>query len=141
MTVDDSRQVKKSEETEVEEPDTNTVSERTKIPLGTLIALFSVIIVLITVTWYLGTMLSKIEVKLDTMAAMMTTVSTKNATIEVKQSDHEREDLKMWTMIDGRLSVIEKSGSEKTRDIEKELNALRNDFRVHEMMSKNGVKP
>lgn len=141
MTVDDSRQVKKSEEPEVEEPDTNTVSERTKIPLGTLIALFSVIIVLITVTWYLGTMLSKIEVKLDTMAAMMTTVSTKNATIEVKQSDHEREDLKMWTMIDGRLSVIEKSGSEKTRDIEKELNALRNDFRVHEMMSKNGVKP
>lgn len=141
MTVDDSRQVKKSEETELEEPDTNTVSERTKIPLGTLIALFSVIIVLITVTWYLGTMLSKIEVKLDTMAAMMTTVSSKNANIEDKQSSHERDDLKMWTTIDGRLSVIEKSGSEKTREIEKELNSLRNDFRVHEMMSKNGVKP
>jgi hypothetical protein len=112
-----------------------TLTERSKVPLTMVGALFGFLVVLISAAWFLATSLSQIQSKLDAVTLLLGSVSTKTTTIEVRQSEHEREDIKNWTVMDGRLSVIEKSGSEKTREIERELNTLRNDVRVHERIT------
>lgn len=128
-------------ETTPEEPDAVTLSERTKVPLGTLLAAFSIIAVFVGTTWYLGTALSEIKTKLDSQTLLLSTVMTKNGSLESKIIDHEREDISKWTAIDTRVSVIEKSGSDKSREIERELNNLKNDFRLHEAMGKQTRTP
>lgn len=121
--------------------DAGVVNEKRTVPVGFALALFSVFVVLVGATWYLGTTQAKIETKLDSALTILSTINGKYETLDRKVNDHEREDMGKWTAIDTRVSVIEKSGSEKTREIERSLNDLKNDFKVHEATTKHPNGP
>lgn len=129
-------------------PETETktmtpVSEETPVRLGLILAIIGIVVIFIGAAWYLATVLSKIETRLDIIMSRQENTATIALNLDRKQGEHEREDQGKWSAIDTRLSIIERTGSEKTREIEKMLSELRNDFRVHEALSdptRSGIK-
>lgn len=116
----------------------SAISERTPVRLGLFVG---GVVGLVSAAWFLGSSFSKIETKLD----MIVTQNAQNASLatslEKKVTDHEKEDQAKWTSIDTRVRVIETSGSEKTREIEKALFDLRAEYKLHEALSKQqGIK-
>lgn len=110
-----------------------------KIPLGLMIALFSVFVVLITSAYWLGSTLAEIKTEVRSAVSLLQSVSTRNGSLESRQVEHERADTDKWTQIDKRLSQVEISGSDKTRELERELTALKAKFDLHEAIQKKGL--
>lgn len=121
--------------TETETKTTTPVSEETPVRLGLILSVIGVVVIFIGAAWYLATALSKIETRLDIMLSRQDSTATIASNLERRQGEHEREDQGKWSVWETRLSIIERTGSEKTREIEKSLADLRNDFRVHEALS------
>lgn len=111
------------------------VSEQTPIRLSLVLGILSFAVLLISAAWYLSSSLSKIEIKLDSISTQLTATASTAALLERRLSDHERDSMNTMAKLEGRISVIEKSGSDKTRDIERSVTDLANAFKVHEALS------
>lgn len=124
-----------------EEAANRALTERTPVQIGLVLGVLGLVGAGIIAAVAIGSSkISEFSTKLDNITGLLNTAVANGRDLEVKLNGHEKEDQAKWTAIDTRVTVIEKSGSEKTREIERNLNTLQNDFRVHETLSK-GSKP
>lgn len=120
----------KSEEEPGEENNSRAFSlgENTPVRLGLVIAVVG--LVLSAVVWN-ATNAAKVNAKLDTLTGMVSKVANASEINERRVSDHIADDRRMWTEVEARLAVLERSGSEKARELERDLGVLRREFEVH----------
>lgn len=123
-----------------EEEEVAVLSERSPIRLGLILGLFSVAVATIGAAWYLASSLTKIETKLDTIAAQVTLTASSTAILERRVSDHEREDANSWRNIETRVAIIERIGSPKIPELEKKMGDLENKVQLMDALDKRNGK-
>lgn len=78
---------------------------------------------------------SRINTKLDNLTAMVSKAVSTTETTERRLSDHSADDQKRWTELESRIGVLERSGSIKAQELERDINLLRRDFEVHKAVA------
>ncbi len=102
----------------------NTIDEKTKLPLGFIIGIVSAIVAVLisigTFVWYAGRWTSKMEEKVDNITTLLQTSITATKTHEALL-----EELKT------RVNKIETVGSPKLMMMEKDYQELRRQIEIH----------
>ncbi len=139
------------EETEelptLEREERTTLSDNTKVRLGLVLTVAGLCVgTILGVTAYGAAKVSEFSTKLDNINMLLTRATADSDATQKQVSSHISDDQKEWgsvrndiTDTKARVSVIERSGSEKTRELEKQIQDLRRDFQVHEALSKQGT--
>lgn len=111
------------------------ISENTPVRLGVMVGIIVFIIGLVTgmgaAIYWGGT----VSAKIDQVLAQQSSIIVKNDGMEKDIIAHKTEDMTRWTTIDTRLAIVEKTGSEKTRELEKTLTELQKQFEIHRQKS------
>lgn len=108
------------------------ITERTGVSLKVLLgACSAVLIPIFGATFYVAVNITEIRAQLTSMTSLVLKAGSDNDAIMRRISEHVTDDTSRWTDIQQRLVVIEKSGSEKVHEMEKRVNELEIQLRVH----------
>ena len=116
---------------------TSQINESTGVSLKVLIGVATGILVpLVSGFFWVAMNVAEIKTTLISMQALQLRAGTEAAALDKKLVEHVAEDSTKWQDIERRVTVIEKSGSEKAHELEKRLNEMDIQFRVHVAMPK-----
>lgn len=125
-----------------DEGESRAIGEQTPIRLGLILAVLGVVSAgIIGSAVWVATQLTELKGSVSAMQSTLNTLAVASSVIRDDVANHKTDDSKAWAEIRGRVLLLEQSGSQATRDLSKELNELRNDFRVHEALSKQPKGP
>lgn len=125
-----------------DEEQSQPISEVTPIRLGLILAILGVVGAgIIGSAVWVATQLTELKATVGAMQTTLNTLAVASTNIRDDVTNHKSEDSRQWNDIKARVLLLEESGSKATRDLARDLNELRNEFRVHEAISKNGGKP
>lgn len=122
----------------VEQREGTAIGPGTPVKLAVVLTLSSMLLVLIGVVMAANSTMTELKVKVDNLTTSIKEVIAASTSSVVRQQTHEAEDMKLWTDTRSRLTTIEKNGSDATRELKKELDDLRNEFRVYVAIQKQG---
>lgn len=126
-----------------EEEPLSTIGEATPIRLGLILTVLGIVGAgIIGSAVWAATQFAELKADVRSMQGTLNTVALSSSTMRDDLNSHKTEDSRQWSDIKERVSLLERSGSQAVRDLAKDLNDLKNDFRVHEALSKQpGGKP
>lgn len=128
------------QKTDAESEKPAVLSDQSPIRLGLLFSLFSfTVVVLGAGAWYLATSLAEIKTTLNTLVKSSSEVQVMTLALERRQTEHEKDDANNWKNLETRVSIVEQVGSPKTKELEKEVHDLQNEFKVYKAI--NGSRP
>ena len=111
---------------------TSQINESTGVSLKVLISVATGIAVpLVTGFFWVAINVAEIKTTLQNMAVIQVRAAADVIVLERKVADHISDDSVKWQDIERRVLTIEKSGSEKAHELEKRLNEIDIQFRVH----------
>lgn len=119
------------------ETKTTAIGEGTPVKLGLILSILGIVGagVIASAVW-VATQLTELRATVQSMQTTLNAMVVTSGTMRDDLANHKSEDSREWNAIKARVLLIEQSGSQATRDFGRELNDLRNDFHVHEAISK-----